>query len=94
MAKEVRLGSAVLAKPVFVIIDLGDLWKVEGVECDGLVGYEMFRRFGVTIDYAGDTLTLAEPVRFTPPAGAASCRSSSTIAFRSWRARSMACRFA
>ena len=69
-AKEVRLGSAVLAKPVFVIIDLGDLWKVEGVECDGLVGYEMFRRFGVTIDYAGDTLTLAEPDRFTPPAGA------------------------
>jgi len=69
-AKEVRLGGAVLADPVFAIIDLRDLPKVEGVECDGLVGYEMFRRFGVTIDYAGHTLTLAEPSKFTPPAGA------------------------
>jgi hypothetical protein len=69
-AKEVRLGGAVLAQPVFVIIDLGDLWKVEGVECDGLVGYEMFRRFGVTINYAGHTLTLAEPAKFAPLAGA------------------------
>jgi hypothetical protein len=68
-AKEVRLGGAVLAKPVFAIIDLGALPKVEGVECDGLVGYEMFRRFGVTIDYAGHTLTLAEPAKFAPPAG-------------------------
>jgi hypothetical protein len=69
-ANEVRLGNAVLAKPVFVIIDLGDLWKVEGVDCDGLVGYEMFRRFGTTIDYAGRVLTLSEPRKFAPPAGA------------------------
>jgi len=68
-AKEVRLGRAVLDKPVFAIIDLGALPKVEDVECDGLVGYEMFRRFGVTIDYAGNTLTLAEPAKFVPPAG-------------------------
>ena len=59
-----------LAEPVFAIIDLGELPKVEGVECDGLVGYEMFRRFGVTIDYAGHALTLAEPAKFAPPAGA------------------------
>jgi predicted aspartyl protease len=69
-ASEVRLGDAVLAKPVFVIMDLGDLSKVEGVECDGLVGYEMFRRFGVTIDYEKRELTLADPNRFAPPAGA------------------------
>jgi hypothetical protein len=69
-ADEVRLGNAVLAKPVFVIIDLGDLWKVEGVDCDGLVGYEMFRRFGTTIDYAGHVLTLSEPSKFAPPVGA------------------------
>ena len=67
---EVTLGGASLAKPVFVILDLGPLTSVEGVEFDGLVGYEMFRRFGVTIDYAGHTLTLAEPAKFTPPAGA------------------------
>jgi aspartyl protease/PDZ domain-containing protein len=67
---EVRLGGAVLDKPVFVILDLGALGNVEGVEFDGLVGYEMFRRFGVTIDYAGHMLTLADPAKFAPPAGA------------------------
>jgi len=30
----------------------------------------MFRRFGVTIDYAGHELTLAEPAKFAPPANA------------------------
>jgi len=69
-AKNVRVGDAVLAKPVFYIIDLGELPKVEGVEADGLVGYEMFRRFGVTIDYAAQLLTLAEPKKFVPPTAA------------------------
>ncbi len=70
-AKEVRLGGAVLADPVFYIIDLGNLPKVEGVDCDGLVGYEMFRRFGVTIDYEKHELILTDPAKFAPPAGAA-----------------------
>ncbi len=69
-AGEVRVGDAVLAKPVFYIVDLGDLAKVEGVPADGLVGYEMFRRFGVEIDYAHRRLVLSDPARFTPPAGA------------------------
>jgi hypothetical protein len=69
-AKEVRLGGAVLDRPVFYVIDLGDLPKVEGLDCDGLVGYEMFRRFGVTIDYERRELTLADPAKFSPPAGA------------------------
>lgn len=69
-AKEVRVGAAVLAKPVFLILDLGALPKVEGVAADGLVGYEMFRRFGVEIDYAHHRLVLSEPAKFTPPAGA------------------------
>jgi hypothetical protein len=68
---EVTLGGASLAKPVFVILDLGNLTSVEGVDFDGLVGFEMFRRFGVTIDYAGHVLTLADPAKFAPPAGAA-----------------------
>ncbi|HEV7490743.1 MAG TPA: aspartyl protease family protein [Rhodanobacteraceae bacterium] len=67
-AKEVRVGDAALDRPVFYIIDLGKLADVEGTDADGLVGYEMFRRFGVTIDYAGHTLTLADPAKFTPPA--------------------------
>jgi hypothetical protein len=69
-AKQLRLGDAVLDAPVFYVIDLGDLPQAEGVACDGLVGYEMFRRFGVTIDYAKHELVLADPDAFAPPAGA------------------------
>ena len=69
-AHEVRVGGAVLAQPVFYILDLGQLPEVEGVQCDGLVGYEMFRRFGVQIDYANRKLVLSTPEKFVPPAGA------------------------
>lgn len=69
-AKEVRVGDAKLAEPVFMIMSLGSLPAVEGYESDGLVGYEMFRRFGVTIDYARHELVLAEPAKFAPPAAA------------------------
>jgi hypothetical protein len=43
---------------------------VEGVNLDGLVGYEMFRRFDVRIDYAARKVTLSEPGKLPPPAGA------------------------
>lgn len=66
-AGEVRVGEAALTQPVFYIIDLGKLESIEGVRFDGLVGYEMFRRFGVQIDYASRVLTIAEQDRFAPP---------------------------
>ncbi len=65
--KQIRVGTAVLDKPVFYIIDLGKLASVEGATADGLVGYEMFRRFVVEIDYAKKQLTLTDPARFAPP---------------------------
>jgi hypothetical protein len=69
-ARRVRVGMATLDNPVFYIIDLGDLPKAEGVAFDGLIGYEMFRRFGVQIDYADRELLLAEPEQFVPPTDA------------------------
>jgi hypothetical protein len=69
-AQQVRVGAATLAQPVFYIIDLGKLAVVEGVEADGLVGYEMFRRFGVRIEYAAHRLVLSTPEKFSPPPGA------------------------
>ena len=69
-AKEVRVGTAVLERPVFYVIDLGQLPAVEGVSVDGLVGFEMFRRFRVTVDYEAKLLTLTEPAKFQPPEGA------------------------
>lgn len=67
-ATEVSLGAASLKNPVFVVMDLGDLAAAEGFDCDGLVGYEMFRRFGITIDYENSQLVIADPEKFVPPA--------------------------
>lgn len=69
-AGEVRVGDAVQSNPVFYVVDLGTLPAIEGESFDGLVGYEMFSRFGVTIDYAGRELILAIPERFVVPDGA------------------------
>jgi len=69
-ARHVRVGSAVLDHPVFYVIDLAELPAAEGVDLDGSIGYEMFRRFGVDIDYAGRVLTLTEPAAFIAPVGA------------------------
>jgi predicted aspartyl protease len=69
-AQSVSVGAVTLDAPVFYITDLGRLAAVEGVEFDGLVGYELFRRFGVQIDYAGAQLTITEPARFAAPVGA------------------------
>ena len=75
-ARSVALGKVELDEPVFYILDLGQLAAVEGTAIDGLVGYEMFRRFGVSIDYAGRMLTISRPDKFAPPRGA------SVVAFR------------
>ena len=69
-ARQVRLGAAILEAPVFYVVDLAQLPQAEGVPVDGLIGYEMFRRFGIEIDYAGGCLTLSEPALFVAPDGA------------------------
>jgi predicted aspartyl protease len=66
----VAVGGVTLAKPVFYVIDLGALPDVEGVDLDGLVGYELFTRLAVRIDYPGRKVTFTAPDAFTPPAGA------------------------
>jgi hypothetical protein len=69
-APELRLGDAVLEKPVLYVLDLGPMQSVEGSAADGLIGFEMFRRFRVTIDYPARMLTLSSKDSFAPPAGA------------------------
>lgn len=69
-ADELRVGAAVFSKPTFLVIDMVRFESMEGAAVDGLVGYEVFRRFGVQVDYENRMLTLSEPERFVPPAGA------------------------
>jgi len=69
-ARRLELGAMHFDSPLFYVTDLGEIAKSEGQSFDGLVGYEVFRRFSVTIDYAGHMLMLTDPARFAPPAGA------------------------
>ncbi len=69
-AHDVKLGSAILANPVFYVMDLGAIASLDGAQADGLVGFEMFRRFRVTVDYTTKVLTLSEPSKFHAPEGA------------------------
>lgn len=69
-ANRLTLGALTVDAPPFYIIDLGPLPQVEGLAIDGIVGYEIFRRFGVRIDYPNGQLTLTDPAQFRVPANA------------------------
>lgn len=69
-ATSLRLGGVAFDQPLFYVIDFGQLPNVEGEDFDGVIGYELFQRFGVTIDYIKQELVLARPDAFSPPAGA------------------------
>jgi hypothetical protein len=59
---------------MFYVLDVPGFGDVEGVDFDGLVGFELFHRFVVRIDYAGRKLTLIARDQFQPPAGAAAVK--------------------
>ena len=63
----VRLGGATLRDQLFVVVPFDELSAVEGLPVQGLLGYEIFKRFVVTIDYPGRKLTVHTPGTF--PAG-------------------------
>ncbi|HSS47726.1 MAG TPA: aspartyl protease family protein [Thermoanaerobaculia bacterium] len=69
--KELTLGGIVLRDQMFAVYPLSSLAAVEGVEVDGVVGYEVLKRFVARIDYAGGVIALVLPAAFQPPPGAA-----------------------
>lgn len=66
-AQRIEVGSVRLDAPIFYVIDLNELEPVEGLRFDGLVGFELFHRFVVRIDYAARRLTLTDPSFFRAP---------------------------
>jgi predicted aspartyl protease len=54
----VGLGDVRLRDQLFAVVPLEKLGEVEGVPFHGILGYELFKRFVVRIDYAGRTMTL------------------------------------
>jgi hypothetical protein len=67
--KEVRTGDVVLRDQLFFVLPMAGLADVEGLDLDGLIGFEVFKRFVVRVDYAGGTLTFTRPEGYQAPAG-------------------------
>jgi hypothetical protein len=62
------LSGVAILDHEFRVVSLDAIRKAIGFRrLDGLVGRELFERFVVDIDYAGQTLTFAEPQSWRPP---------------------------
>lgn len=64
--KQLTLGAATLDNQVFAVFDLSELAGVGGTPFDGIVGYEVFKRFVVRVDYETSKLTLTLPSAYKP----------------------------
>jgi hypothetical protein len=62
---EIALGAVRMRDQLGFVAQIYDK-SIEGFAVDGMVGFELFRRFAVRIDYGHDTLTLTNPTRFDP----------------------------
>jgi hypothetical protein len=62
---EVALGAVRLTDQIGITAEIYDK-SIEGIPVDGMVGFELIRRFVTTIDYGRQTLTFTDPARFAP----------------------------
>ena len=60
-----RLANLELHDQAFVVLDMSELSEVGGARIDGLIGYEVFRRFLVEYDYATGEIRLHRPGTFS-----------------------------
>lgn len=69
--RELRLGEVTLKDQSLFVLALKDMDRVEGVNgIGGIIGFELFKRLVVRIDYAARKLTLTRPGAFQPPGSA------------------------
>ena len=69
-ASRLEVGGARLDDPLFYVMDFSEIQDIEGVDFDGLVGFELVQRYITEIDYPGRRLTLIERDAFLAPTGA------------------------
>lgn len=62
--QSLQVGDATLSNQVFAIFGLESYANVEGVNIRGLIGYEIFKRFVVRVDYEHSQLTMTVPSAF------------------------------
>ncbi len=58
------VGEATLANQVFAVYPMEAFSAVEGTQINGLIGYEVFRRFVARVDYEHHLITLTVPSAF------------------------------
>lgn len=63
--QSVQVGEATLSDQLFAIFDLDSFANVEGVKIRGLIGYEIFKRLVVRVDYEHSQLTITLPSAFS-----------------------------
>ena len=63
---QLKVADATIRDQSFYVLPLDAMSKVEGVEEQGMIGYETFRRFVTRFDYGAHTVTLIDPKRFDP----------------------------
>jgi len=63
--KSLEVGEATLSNQVFAVFPMKNFSAVEGISIDGLIGYEVFRRFVAKVDYEHHLITLTLPSAFT-----------------------------
>jgi Aspartyl protease/PDZ domain len=60
-----QVGDATLNNQLFAVFPMESFASVEGIQESGLIGYEVFKRFVVKVDYEHHNLTLTVPSAFT-----------------------------
>jgi len=63
---EIVVGGATIKDQLFTAFALDALYSSNGTHMQGMVGYEVFRRFVTRIDYGAKTITLIDPKTFNP----------------------------
>ncbi len=63
-ANSVRVGAATLSNVRVAGVDFNDVRAKVGRDVQGTLGFELFERFVVAIDYPAKTITLYEPAEF------------------------------
>ena len=60
-----NVGDATLSNQVFAVFPMESFSAVEGIPINGLIGYEVFKRFVAKVDYEHHLITLTLPSAFT-----------------------------
>jgi hypothetical protein len=63
-------GAVVLERQLLRVLDMPGFDDVEGIQVDGVLGVEMFKRLVVQIDYARSEMLLADSLAYAAPASA------------------------